>query len=251
MSTAPGSPVPPVPAFVADELAAIDVTLSAAQLELLARYLDLLLETNKQFNLTAIKDPDAAWRRHIIDSLTLLPGLADVEAQSRVIDVGSGGGLPGIPIAIARPDLSLTLLEATGKKARFLERCVAELPLANATVLNLRAESAGRDIRHREKYEVVVCRAVGPMAELLEYTLPLARVGGRLLAMKGPSVERELEVAGDALAILGAGELQVIEAYPAGVQGPVAEALIVSVSKDHATPREFPRAPGMPRQEPL
>ncbi len=240
-----------IPEFVTQELATIDVVLGPRQLELLGRYLDLLLETNKQFNLTAIKDADAAWRRHIIDSLTLLPGLADVESASRVIDVGSGGGLPGIPVAIARPDLSVTLLEATGKKARFLERCAAELPLPNVAVLNLRAESAGRDRDHRERYDVVICRAVGPMAELLEYTLPLVAVGGRLLAMKGPSVERELDAAGDALAILGAGELQVIEAYPPTSQGPAADALIVSVSKENPTPRLYPRAPGMPRQEPL
>lgn len=237
-----------VPPFVPDLLQALGVVLSADGLSRCGRYLDLLLETNKQFNLTAIREPDAAWRRHIVDSLTVLPGLAGLAAGGRVIDIGSGGGLPGIPLAIARPDLRFTLLEATGKKARFLERCATELPLPNVTVLNQRAEAAGQDPAHRQRYDAAVCRAIGPLRELLEYAMPLVRVGGVLYAMKGPSIDAELEQASDALHILGAGETQVITAYPEGAE---MQTTLVIIAKERPTPKTYPRSAGTPRQTPL
>lgn len=241
-------PDPTIPDFVRDDLARLGIEVPAEMLERLARYLDLLLEANQSINLTAVRERDAAWRRHIVDSLTLLPLLEDLPEDAAVIDVGSGGGLPGVPVAITRPDLRVTLLEATGKKARFLDRCVAEVPLPGCRVLALRAETAGQDPNHRQSYDAAICRAVGPMSELLEYALPLVRVGGRVLAMKGPSVPAELEKAADALAVLGAGELQVVEAYPEGFG---LDTVVVSIAKDQPTPREFPRSPGTPRHEPL
>ncbi len=220
----------------------------ASELNVLSRYLGLLFEANQQFNLTAIRDLHEAWQRHLLDSLTLLPVLADCAAGSRVIDVGSGGGLPGVPVAITRGDLRVTLLEATGKKARFLERCVKALPLPGASVVCERAETAGQSPAHRQRYDVAVCRAVGPLSELLEYTLPLVKVGGQVLAMKGPRVEAELAAAGDALLTLGAGELEILPAYPESFG---MDTVIVRIEKANPTPREYPRAPGMPRQSPL
>ncbi|MEX0777984.1 MAG: 16S rRNA (guanine(527)-N(7))-methyltransferase RsmG [Phycisphaeraceae bacterium] len=243
--------MPTIPDFVRTALTQLDLRLDDEAMSLLARYLDLLLETNKQFNLTAIKDVDTAWRRHVIDSLTLLPGLEHLAAAARVIDVGSGGGLPGIPLAIARPELAVTLLEATGKKARFLERCVADLPLPNTHVVCGRAEEVGHDRAHRQRYDVVVCRAVGPMNEVLEYTLPLAAMGGKVMIMKGVRIEQEMDAAGDALAMLGAGDLQLIPAYPDGFAAGDPAAVIVSIVKEYATPREYPRRPGIPHQAPL
>ncbi len=136
-----------VPDFVPATLQRCGVTLDDEQLGLLARYLNMLLETNQRVNLTAVREPDAAWRRLILDSLTLVPGLEPLSAEATLIDIGSGGGLPGIPLAIARPDLRFTLLEATGKKTRFLQQCVDELPLKNTTVLNDRAEPVGQNRR--------------------------------------------------------------------------------------------------------
>jgi 16S rRNA (guanine527-N7)-methyltransferase len=237
-----------VPDFVREELGRIGVELPEPALASLAKYLDLLLEANQRFNLTAIRERDAAWHRHIIDSRTLAPALVELEAESTLIDVGSGGGLPGVPLAIARPDLRLTLLEATGKKARFLEECAQRLPLPSVRVLATRAETAGQDKAFRQQFDVAVCRAVGPMRELLEYTLPLVRVGGMLLAMKGPKAEAELAEAGDALDALGGGELQVYSAYPEGFG---LDTVIISVIKDRPTPKGYPRAPGTPRQAPL
>lgn len=240
----PGS----VPPFVAEELKRLEIELDDARLAKLARYLDLLLEVNEHFNLTAIRERDAAWRRHIIDSLTALPGLEGMHGGTTLIDVGSGGGLPGVPLAIARPDLKVTLLEATGKKAKFLQRCADELPLPNARVVNDRAENVGQDRAHRQQYDVVVCRAIGPMREILEYTMPLLRVGGLLLAMKGPKAEQELHEAADAMDILGAGDLQVFEAFP---EGSDQNTVVVSIVKERATPALYPRKPGIPRQTPL
>jgi 16S rRNA (guanine527-N7)-methyltransferase len=240
-----------VPAFVVDELATLNVRLELSVLKQLGRYLDLLLDANQRVNLTGIRNRDEAWRRHIIDSLTLLAGLSDAAAQddpTKIIDVGSGGGLPGVPLAIALPAVRMTLLEATGKKARFLEQCVKALALPNVRVVQDRAETLGQAQAHRQHYDIAICRALGPLRQVLEYALPLVAVEGRLLVMKGPKVESELRDAGDALAILGAGELQVFDAYPTSFgQGTV----IVQVDKARPTPHEYPRRPGVPRQDPL
>lgn len=239
---------PPIPLFVQEELELLGIPLPDTTLDLLNRYLSMLLDVNMRVNLTGVKDRDQAWRRHVIDSLTLLPWLDQAGDQLRVIDVGSGGGLPGLPITIARPGLSVTLLEATGKKAEFLKICAAELELESVSVLNTRAELAGQDPAHRERYDLAVCRALGPTAELLEYTLPLVRPGGWLLAMKGPSLERELERAGDAMMLLGGGQVQVHEAYPPGHE---THTVIMTLEKASPTPKLYPRRPGVPRQEPL
>lgn len=237
-----------VPPFVVPDLERIGITLSSEQLQKLAHYLSLMLEVNQRFNLTSIRQPDEAWRRHIIDSLTALPGFDGLPEGSKVIDVGTGGGLPGIPLAIARPDLSFTLLESTGKKVRFLEQCIAEIPLPNVRAIQERAEVVGQDAAHRQHYDAAICRALGPMSPILEYTLPLVKVEGMMLAMKGPSVEAELEQAGDAILTLGGGEVEVVEAYPEsfGIR-----TVIVIVHKARPTPKTYPRATGLPLQSPL
>jgi len=237
-----------IPTFVNDDLTKLGIEVPPEMLEQLRAYLEHLLEVNQTMNLTAVRDADAAWRRLIIDSLTLLPAMADVAEDARIVDVGSGGGLPGIPLAITRPDVQMTLMETTGKKARFLESCVTKLALTNTKVLSSRAETAGQEKEYRQQFDVVICRGVGPMAELLEYTLPLLKVGGILLAMKGPKVAQELEQAGDAMHILGGGEIEVLDAYPEGFE---INTVIVRVTKIAQTPKTYPRTPGTPRQFPL
>ncbi len=221
---------------------AIGLAFDEGDVARLARYLELLLEANTRFNLTAITDPAEAWTRHILDSLALVPLLASAEARS-AIDIGSGGGLPGIPLAIVMRDVQFTLLEATGKKARFLEETAAALELKNVLVINDRAETLGQDHKsHREHYDVVLARAVGRLSVLLELTVPLARIGGHVLAMKGAQAESEIAEAKQALYMLHA---HVIDRHvtPTGV--------VVVIEKQRKTPRIYPRAPGEPKRAPL
>ena len=242
-----------VPAFVNDDLDRLGIEVPEAMLAQLGAYLDHLLEVNRSMNLTAVRERDAAWRRLIIDSLTVLPWLEDVPEGGRLIDVGTGGGLPGVPLAITRPDLDVTLADATGKKVRFLDDTIDRLGLDRDRVraVQARAEELGQRKEHRAGYDVAVSRAVGPLGIVLELTLPLVRVGGRSLAMKGPRVEAELRDCGDALEVLGGGEVRVADAYPRGPEGFENDLVIVEVEKVAATPRRYPRPPGVPKAEPL
>ena len=212
-----------------------------AQEDQLERYRDELLSWNQRVNLTAIRTPAGVDELHFLDSLACL--LAGFAQGDSVLDVGAGGGFPGLPLKIARPDLSLTLLESTGKKARFLEHVVAALGLAEVRIVNDRAETfAGRDA-----FDVVVARALGPLPVLLELTLPFTRAGGRVLAMKkGAGLTLEIASARRALELLG-GELDAPVSYELGDE----ERQIVVVRKARPTPAVFPRRPGMPAKNPL
>lgn len=235
--------LPPTESFRRD-CATIGIELPEHEVAGLGRYLHLLLETNKLFNLTAITEPEAAWRRHILESLSFLPHLAETRS---VIDVGSGGGVPGIPLAIAMPEVRFTLLEATGKKANFLQTVIDDLKLGNVLVINDRAETVGQSKRDRQQYDAAISRAVGQMNVLVELCLPLVKVGGRMLAMKGAKAEAELNEATDGIMLLGGGELEVFEAMP-GLED---EAVIVEIQKANDTPRTYPRRPGEPKRVPL
>lgn len=240
-----------IPDFVHEDLKALGFEMPAEVLEKLEAYLDLILKANETTNLTAIRHREQAWSRLIVDSLTPLPGLPEDpsgDGEFKLIDIGTGAGLPGIPLAIARPDVGVTLIEATGKKIAFLQSVIDALELTNTTAVQERAENVGQDSAHRGKYDVAVSRAVGPMPVVLEYSLPLLKLGGRMLAMKGPKAETELEASGDALLKLGCGEVEVFEAYPESFDN---ELVIVSVVKEAATPQEFPRLPGLPKKFPL
>ena len=177
--------------------AQLGVTLAPVMVEQLGSYLAQLLAMNELMNLTAIADPVAAWAKHGLDSLTLAPLLAALPAGAELVDIGSGGGVPGIPLAIVRPDLRVTLVEATQKKAHFLDAVTRALGLANVTVRAERAEqviatSAGR-------FDVVTARAVAKLAKLLPLTAPLAKANGLLLFIKGQRADEELAEAAKVL----------------------------------------------------
>lgn len=223
---------------------ALGIAFDAGDLDKLGGYLALLLDANTRFNLTAITVPTQAWTRHILDSLTLVPFINSAEAK-KVIDIGSGGGLPGIPLAIIMPNVQFTLVESTGKKARFLQETAAQLQLSNVIVLNERAEVLGQDHREggqREQYDVVIARAVGRLPVLLELTVPLVKIGGHVMAMKGEKAAEEIADAKAALHLLHA---HVVDSHqtPTGT--------IVVIEKQRKTPRTYPRAPGEPKRAPL
>ena len=230
------------PATFFSGLKRLHLDLSDETLERLEGYLVALHEINQVMNLTAVKDPQEAWIRHVLDSLTLLPHLP--AAEERLMDVGSGGGLPAIPVVICRPELEVTLLDSTGKKCRFLTAVIEGLNL-NARVIQNRAETIGQDSVHRAAYDVVTARAVAPLRVLLELTLPLTRVSGRVLAMKGRKALEELAESRRALDALGGGAVAVHD-------NPIeAESKLVEITKERNTPRGYPRLPGVPKKEPL
>jgi 16S rRNA (guanine527-N7)-methyltransferase len=198
-ATAPLAP----PADFADRLSAFGVTVGPGAAEQLGAFLALLLAMNELVNLTAITTPSEAWSRHAFDALTLVPLLSDLPAGARLLDVGSGGGVPGIPLAIARPDLRVTLLDATEKKVAFLRAAIARLALPNVDAVCGRAEHVAAQSHAvtatgatmSGAYDVVVARAVAKLSTLLGWTAPFAKPGGHLLLIKGERAEIELKEA--------------------------------------------------------
>jgi 16S rRNA (guanine527-N7)-methyltransferase len=208
------------------------------------RYLHMLLEASRHMNLTSVCNPEQAWIRHIFDSLTLS---ARIPEKAKIIDVGSGGGLPGIVTAICRPSCQVTLLEATRRKAVFLEKAVRELHLGKVQVLCDRAENAGRNTAHRGHYDIVTARAVADLAELLELTAPFAAIDGLIMAMKGQEARNEAARAQAAAEILG---ITCTGIKPA-CSDPHYPGRIVLFRKQARTPGKYPRRPGIPHKRPL
>lgn len=218
--------------------------LSEAQMASLARFLDLLLEANQKINLTRITDRDAAEIGHVADALTLLPYLP--KEAHRLADVGSGGGVPGLPLAIARPDASIVLIESTRKKAVFLENTARTLRLTNVSIRGDRAETVGQS-KLREACDIVVARAVGAMDFLVEWCLPLVKKGGKFLAMKGAKINEELPQAERAIRLLGGAPAIV---HPVSLPG-TEHHVIVEIPKTHPTPARFPRDPTQAKGRPI
>lgn len=220
------------------------VILSPPQHDQLSRYIDLLLEANQRMNLTRIADRAAAEVQHVGDALTVLPFLPN--ETFRLVDVGSGGGIPGVILAIARPDAKVVLLEATKKKAAFLQDVVTQLELANVKVIPERAETAARS-ELRESRDVAVARAVGAMDFLVEWCLPLVKKGGVMLAMKGARIVDELPAASKAINMLGGGNTTV---HPVDLPG-TEHRVIVEIRKLGRTDVRYPRDPTVAKGKPL
>jgi 16S rRNA (guanine527-N7)-methyltransferase len=233
---------------LAEQAAALfDITLSPEQISQFEIYARELVEWSARINLTAITDPQGIQVRHFLDSLSIVKAVP-LRPGLRVIDVGTGAGFPGLPLKIVYPDLRLTLLEATGKKVAFLDHVVTSLGLKDVETLHARAEEAGHQTAHRAKYDLVLARAVARLPSLLEYLLPLSRVGGYSIAMKGKTAKEEADGSARALSLLG-GRLKEIEK----IQLPdVAEDhYLIVVEKTAHTPSAYPRRAGIPTQQPL
>jgi len=223
------------------------VRLGPAQLAALERYERELLEWNSRFNLTAIHEPEKIRTKHFLDSLSCLLVMRDTPVD-RVIDVGTGAGFPGLPLKIACPNMRLTLVESVGKKADFCRHVVETLKLENVEVLTTRAELLGQARAHREQYDWALARAVAVMPVLAEYLLPLVRVGGAMLAMKGESAPAEVHRAEHAVRVLGG---HIRRLVPVTLPGVADERYLVVVDKIAATPAGYPRRVGLPSKKPL
>lgn len=225
----------------------ISVQLTENQIEAFRLYEKELLSWNEKFNLTAIREVPQIRSKHFLDSLSCLLAFND-KKQGRLIDVGTGAGFPGIPLKILLPQIHLTLVESIGKKTKFCEHMVNLLHLENVVVIQTRAEDLGRNLQFREKFDWAIARAVANLPILVEYLLPLVKIGGSVIAQKGESGPAETNKASLAIHILG-GKLR--QLLPVTIPGVVDERYLVIIDKVGATPKIYPRLPGIPSKKPL
>jgi len=237
-----------VEALISGARALLNLELTPAQLAAFQTYSDELRAWNEKFNLTAITNLAEIQVKHFLDSLSILKALPPGNPRLSLIDVGTGAGFPGLPLKIVNPALQLTLVEATGKKARFCEHIAQTLKLGGVTVVHARAEEIGQRPEHRERYDWALARAVAEMPVLAEYLLPLVRRGGHAVAQKGQGAPAETYGAARAIQKLG-GELEYIsEVELPGIAEP---RYLVVLKKVAATPLQYPRRPGLPGKDPI
>ena len=237
-----------MPQTLTEQAAAVlQLELTPQQEAMFEAYGRALADWNEHTNLTAITAPDDIRVRHFLDSLTVAKA-ANLSAGTRLIDVGAGAGFPGLPLAIVFPELQVTLLEATGKKIAFLDHVIQTIGITNANTLNARAEEAGHMPDQRGAYDVVAARAVARLPSLLEYLLPLAKVGGVCVAMKGRTAAEESDDARRALTTLGGRLRPMVTVALPGVDDPH---YLVVVEKVAPTPAAYPRKPGIPTRKPI
>lgn len=218
-----------------------------AHLSTFSRLYDLLMEANRRTNLTALRTEEEVVVKHFLDSLTLLT-LPLFQGPWRVLDLGTGAGFPGLPLKIVRPELEVTLLDATKKKVAFVAQAVEALGLKGAYPLWGRAEELAHMPEHREAYHRVVARAVASLCVLVELGLPFVALGGYMVAQKGPRVAEEVAPLPRALALLGGGSVTVHSLVLPVAQE---ERNLVVVPKEASTPARYPRRPGVPEKNPL
>ena len=233
--------------ILAARAAEAGIPLTAEQIGQFSVYHEILLDWNTRMNLTALTAPEDVAVKHIIDSLTAYDA-ALFDGARTLIDVGTGAGLPGIPLAVYAPHLTVTLLDALNKRVRFLTEVTAAMGLQNVRCIHARAEEAARTAEHRAAYDIAVSRAVARLPVLLEYTLPFVRVGGTLLALKGRAYAEEQKEARRAAEVLGGGR---ISARPVHLPGLDDVRAILTVTKERQTPAAYPRGGGAPTRRPL
>lgn len=230
-----------------DALQALQIPYTSENLDQFERYMEGVLSWNEKVNLTAITDREMFLVKHFVDSLLCLV-FDEYKQAGTVIDVGTGAGFPGVPLAIMSPEKNFVLMDSLNKRLKIIDQLTGEIGLANVTTIHARAEELARNKAHREQYDVCVSRAVANLSTLAEYCLPFIKVGGYLLAYKGPDAEEEIRQAGKALAILG-GNLERIERAPLADFS--LDHRILFIKKVKNTPAKYPRKAGTPSKEPL
>lgn len=222
-----------------------DMELSELQVGKFYKYMNLLQEWNNKINLTAIIEPSDIILKHFIDSMSILKY---INKQDKIIDVGTGAGFPGIPIQIINQNSKVVLLDSLNKRIKFLDNVIENLNLKNIETIHMRAEECGRLQEYREQFDVAVSRAVAPMNILLEYLLPMVKVGGKCICMKGPEIDEELKNCTKALEILG-GKIEKIEKI--NLANTNNRRTIIIVRKNKKTPNKYPRNAGTPSKTPI
>ena len=221
-------------------------SLSVDQIDQLDLFYDLLVEKNKVMNLTAITEFNEVQLKHFVDSLSICTVLPD--NVKSICDLGTGAGFPGIPMAIAYPNIQFTLIDSLNKRVKFLEEVVAKLGLTNVSLIHARAEEAGRNKLYREQFDLVVSRAVANISTLSEYCLPLVAVGGKFISFKSGDIDKEISESGSAIQKLG-GKINkpVFFILP---DTDIKRSFVI-IDKEKNTPKAYPRKAGTPSKEPL
>lgn len=219
--------------------------LNSKQITEFDEYTKLLLEWNEKINLTAITDVNDIHVKHFIDCLEIAKY---VKSGEKLIDIGTGAGFPGIPLKINNENLNVTLVDSLNKRVMFLNDVIEKLNLNGIEAIHARAEDMGKDKNYREKYDVAVSRAVASLNVLVEYLLPLVKVGGRCICMKGPNAQEEIENAQNAIKILG-GKIDKIENLELPENGGTRTIIIIKKIKN--TDKKYPRKAGEPSKKPL
>lgn len=230
---------------VKSEAIKINIELNDKQLENFYDYMNLLIEWNEKINLTAITEPNEIITKHFIDSLTAAKYIED---NKYIVDVGTGAGFPGIPLAIYNDSFSITLVDSLNKRINFLNEVINQLEIKNVTSIHSRAEEFGKNKQYRENFDIAISRAVARLNVLVEYLLPTIKVGGRCICMKGPDAQEEIKEANQAIKILG-GEIEKIEEF--NLPDNDIKRTIIVINKIKNTPIKYPRKPGTPAKDPI
>ena len=223
----------------------LGIILSESQIEMFFKYMNLLLEWNKKINLTAIIDEEEIIIKHFIDSITISKY---IPLETSLVDVGTGAGFPGIPLKIVRDDIKIVLLDSLQKRINFLDVIIKELNLRDVETIHARVEDFGQNKEYRESFDIATSRAVANLSTLLEYLLPLVKVNGKVICMKGSSVNEEIQNSKKAINVLG-GKME--EDVEFNLPKTDIKRNIILISKISTTPTKYPRKPGTPAKAPI
>lgn len=223
----------------------IGILLDEKQIHQFYTYMELLLEWNEKINLTAITKPEEIILKHFIDSMTIAK---HIKENTKLVDVGTGAGFPGIPLKIIREDIEITLLDSLHKRINFLNEIIHQLELTKIKTIHSRVEELGKNRKYRESFDYATSRAVANLATLSEYLLPLVKLNGFCISMKGSDVKEEIEQSKNAILILG-GKLEKVDSF----QLPKSDMdrTVIRIRKVKYTPSKYPRKPGTPAKEPI
>ena len=223
----------------------LQIKLDKKQLNQFFDYMNLLIDWNKKINLTAITLPEEIILKHFIDSMTISKYIPQ---DAYLVDVGTGAGFPGIPLKILRKDIKIVLVDSLNKRINFLNEVINKLQLDNIKTIHARAEEFGQDKNYRESFDIVTSRAVANLSTLSEYLLPLVKVDGKCICMKGPNINEEIEQGKNAIKVLGG---TISNIYEFNLPLSDIGRTIIEISKKSSTNLKYPRKAGMPSKEPL